>query len=135
MSPDSDSEQEIAAPKKVRRSQKIRRNGVKEIKLTEKGLVSMPAKEWYDDLDDEEHDYIQAYNSKVKHNEPTVDMTPPTKLKLVRRNGTKVTPSPKLHEEEKKDEEESSDSEADEPTKKTDRKKIRFNLKPRDTKN
>ena len=86
-------------------------------------------------MDDEGQDYIQAYNSKVKHNESTIDMAPPTKLKLVRRNGSKLTSSLKPHEEEKKDEEESSDSEADEPTKKTDRKKIRFNLKPIDTKN
>jgi hypothetical protein len=123
------------SPKKVRQTQKIRRNGIKEIKLTEKGLVSIPAREWYDDLDDEERDYIQAYNSKVKHNEPTVDMVPPTKLKIIRRNGSKLMPSLKPNEEEKKDQEESSDSEVEETPRKTDRKKIRFNLKPRDTTN
>ena len=41
--------------------------------------MSIPAKELDDDLDDEERDYIQAYNSKVKHNESTVDMASPTK--------------------------------------------------------
>jgi len=131
-SPDSDSETETTAPKKVRR-QKVRRNGVKESKLTEKGLVSIPAKEWYDDLDETERDYIQAYNAKVKHNKSTIDLTPPTKLKLVRRNGTKV--ATKLIEDEKKGEDESSDSETEETTLKTDRKKIRFNLKARDVKN
>jgi len=65
---DSDSETETAAPKKVH-PQKVHRNGVKEIKLTDKGLVSIPAKEWYDDLDKAERDYIQAHNAKVKHNE------------------------------------------------------------------
>jgi len=131
-SPDSDSETETTAPKKVRR-QKVRCNGVKEIKLTDKGLVSIPAKEWYDDLDEAERDYIQAYNAKVKHNESTIDLTPPTKLKLVRRNGAKVATKP--IEEEKKGEDESSDSETEETTLKTDRKKIRFNLKARDVKN
>ena len=69
----------------------------------------------------------------MKHNESTIDMASPTKWKLVRRTGS--TPTPKPYDEEKKDEEESSDSEPDEPTKKTDRKKIRFNLKARDVKN
>jgi len=115
-SPDSDSETETAAPKKVCR-QKVRRNGVKEIKLTEKGLVSIPAKEWYDDLDETERDYIQAYNAKVKHNESTINLTPPTKLKLVRRNGAKV--ATKLIEDKKKGEDESSDLEPEETTLKT----------------
>jgi len=127
-SPNSDSETETTAPKKVRR-QKVRRNG----ELTDKGLVSIPAKEWYDDLDEAEHDYIQAYNAKVKHNESTVDLTRPTKLKLVHRNGTKLATKP--IKDEKKGEDESSDLETEETTLKTDRKKIRFNLKARNVKN
>jgi len=129
--PDSDSEPETEAPKKVR-CQKVRRNGVKEIKLTDKGLVSIPAKEWYDDLEEAEHDYIQVHNAKVKHNESTIDLTPPTKLKLIRQNGTKL--ALKIQDK-KKGEDESSDSETEEPTMKTDCKKIRFNLKARDVKN
>jgi len=126
-SPDSDSETETTAPKKVRH-QKVRRNGIKEIKLTEKGLVSIPAKEWYDDLDETERDYIQAYNAKVKHNESTIDLTPPTKLKLVRRNGAKV--ATKLIKDEKKGEDESSDSETEETTLKTVDPGFPFRLTP-----
>jgi len=58
-------------------------NGVKQIKLTDKGLVLIPAKEWYGNLEEAERGYIQAYNAKVKHNESTIDLTPPTKLKLI----------------------------------------------------
>jgi len=125
-------EMETAAPKKVCR-QKVRSNGVKEIKLTNKGLVSIPAKEWYDDLDKAERDYIQAYNAKVKHNESTIDLTPPTKLNLVCRNGAKLATKP--IKDEKKGEDELSDLETEETALKTDRKKIRFNLKARDVKN
>jgi len=83
---DSDDETSLGPvlPKRARRT-KVRRNGVKEIKVTEKGLVSVPAKEWYDDLDDAERDYIQAYNAKVKHNEPTNALAVPANLKIVRR--------------------------------------------------
>jgi len=84
-------------------------------------------------LDEAERDYIQAYNTKVKHNESTIDLTPPTKLKLACRNGTKLATKPV--EDEKKGDDESSDSETEDATLKTDRKKIRFNLKARDVKN
>ena len=90
-------------------------------------------KEWYDDLDEAERDYIQAHNAKVKHNESTIDLTPPTKLLLIRRKRTKLATKP--IEDEKKGKDESSDLETEDATLKTDRKKIRFNLKARDVKN
>jgi len=95
--------------------------------------VSIPAKEWYDNLDEAERDYIQAYNAKVKHNESTIDLAPPTKLKLIHQNGTKLAPKP--IKDKKKGEDESPDSKTEEPTVKTDCKKIRFNLKVHDVKN
>jgi len=120
------------SPKRVRRT-KVRRNGVKEIKVTEKGLVSVPAKEWYDDLDDAERDYIQAYNAKVKHNEPTNALAVPANLKIVRRKPSVNVICPV--EEEKKDDDDSSDSDTEQARPKNDRKKIRFNLNQRDSKN
>jgi len=103
------------------------------MKSTKKGLVSIPAEEWCDNLDKAERNCIQAHNAKVKHNESAIDLTPPAELKLVRRNETKLATKPT--EDEKKGEDESSDSETEEAMLKTDRKKIRFNLKARDVKN
>jgi hypothetical protein len=122
------------SPKRARRAKTtVRRTGLKEIKVTDKGLVSIPAKEWYDDLDDAERDYIQAYNSKVKHNEPTNALTVPANLKIVRRKPSgNVIPPPADDGEEKKEDDDSSESETEreQARPKTDRKKIRFNLNP-----
>jgi len=83
-------------------------------------------------LDNAERDYIQVYNAKVKHNEPTTALAVPANLKIVRRKPSANVISPV--EDEKKDDDDSSDSDTEQTRPKNDRKKIRFNLNKRDSK-
>lgn len=49
------------------------------METTQRGLLSFPNREWQQ-LSDEEKTFVQTYNSKVKHDEPTDDLPRPQGL-------------------------------------------------------
>lgn len=63
--------------KKVRQQSIRRLSGT--VETTEKGLLSFPNRDWIA-LTDEEKAFVQAYNSRVKHNEPVDDIQMPNGL-------------------------------------------------------
>ena len=49
------------------------------------GFLSVPTKVWRNELGTEEKDFVVAWNSKIKHDEPIEEVRIPPKIKIIRR--------------------------------------------------
>ena len=79
-SDDSDDTEVWTPPTKKRRIRRF--TGT--LETTEKGLISVPRKEWFNEMSDEQRSFVQQYNAKVKHEEPTDGLERPEGIKIKR---------------------------------------------------
>jgi hypothetical protein len=131
----SDDEPEIRRKKPSKNRSRARRTKGKPLEISPRpsGLLSLERQQWID-LSEEDRVFIQEYNAKVKHNEPTDSLVVPPTLTVTRARRAPTTsshfdePEESTHSvsESSSSSSSSSNDRKEKPPKQ--RKKIRFNL-------